>query len=230
VLLVQKKYAAAEPLLQSIAKAHPDDFAAHATLGMALAGEQEYAAAQSEFQAAQRLNPNDPAIGQLIAANASKAGAEQTLVALAGQLEQNPPPAARAQAAMAESILGRYAEAARQYKLALAQKTDAAEWLNNLAWLLATCPDATVRNGPEAVQLAGRACALTQYKKTVYLGTLAAACAEAGRFDDAILNAQKACDNASAQGETELLAANQKLLALYQNQQAYHEPAAPAAP
>jgi tetratricopeptide (TPR) repeat protein len=230
VLLVQKKYPAAEPLLQSVAKAHPDDFVAHATLGMALAGEQKYAAAQSEFLAAQRLNPNDPAINQLVAANAPKAEVDQKLTTLAGQLEANPTPETRAQAAMAQAVLGRYAEASQQYKLALAQKPDATEWLNNLAWLLATCPDETVRNGQDAVPLAERACALTQYKKTVYLGTLAAACAEAGRFDNAVLNARKACDTASANGETDLLAANQRLLALYQNHQPYHEPAPAAAP
>jgi hypothetical protein len=65
------------------------------------------------------------------------------------------------------------------------------------------------------------------------VGTLAAAYAEAGRFDDAISTAQKACALASASGERDLLERNQKLLALYRAHQPYHEPArtvAPAAP
>ena len=58
--------------------------------------------------------------------------------------------------------------------------------LNNLAWLLASCPNAAFRNGPEAVRLATRACESTGYAKPLLIGTLAAAQAEAGRFDDAI--------------------------------------------
>ena len=65
------------------------------------------------------------------------------------------------------------------------------------------------------------------------VGTLAAACAEAGRFDDAISMAEKACALASAAGEQDLMQKNQELLALYQKHQPYHEPLeklVPAAP
>ena len=65
--------------------------------------------------------------------------------------------------------------------------------LNNLAWLLATASDARLRNGAEAVELAERACAVTQYRRTVFVGTLAAAYAEAGRFEEAIATAERAC-------------------------------------
>ena len=64
--------------------------------------------------------------------------------------------------------------------------------LNNLAWALATHPDAKIRNGTRAVKLAEDACRQTQYQQTVMVGTLAAAYAEAGRFDDALATAQKA--------------------------------------
>ena len=65
--------------------------------------------------------------------------------------------------------------------------------LNNLAWLLATVSDARLRSGAEAVDLAERACAVTQYRRTVFVGTLAAAYAEAGRFEEAIATAERAC-------------------------------------
>jgi hypothetical protein len=58
------------------------------------------------------------------------------------------------------------------------------------------------------------------------VGTLAAAYAEAGRFDDAVATAQKARDLALASGQKDLADRNQKLLELYQSHQAYHEPAA----
>jgi tetratricopeptide (TPR) repeat protein len=223
VLLVQKKYAAAEPFLESEAKIHPEDIPARVTLGMALAGQQKYAAAQSEYQAAHQLDPDNPVINQILTANTPKADAELALPSLTNQLNISPTPEAHANVAIAQATLGRYSEAVQQYKLALAQKPDSAEYLNNLAWILATCPDDAVRNGAEAVKFAQKACEQTQYKRTVFIGTLAAACAEAGQFDAAMLNTKKACDNASAQGETDLLELNQKFLTLYQNHHPYRE-------
>ena len=99
--------------------------------------------------------------------------------------------------------------------------------LNNLAWLLATAPDASVRNGPEAVRHAEEACRLTRYCATRPVGTLAAAYAEAGRFPEAIATAQKACARA-ANNNPALLERNRQLLELYRKGQPYHEP--PPAP
>jgi len=115
--------------------------------------------------------------------------------------------------------------AVAQYRQVLAVKPDAIEALNNLAWLLATSSDDTLRDGPEAVRLAERACALTQYKEAAQLGTLAAAYAEAGRFADAVATAQKAFDFATAAGNARFAAINQQLLTLYQAGRPYHEPA-----
>ena len=94
---------------------------------------------------------------------------------------------------------------------------------NNFAWSLATNPDPDKRNGPIAVMLAEGACRKTQYQATTMVGTLAAAYAEAGRFDDAISTAQKAITLAGQNGESDLLQKNQALLALYQKHQPYHE-------
>jgi hypothetical protein len=87
----------------------------------------------------------------------------------------------------------------------------------------ATSPEAPIRDGTQAVQLAQHVCELTPYRKTIMVGTLAAACAEAGRFDDAIWMAQKACALASAAGVQDLLKRNQELLELYRAHQPYHE-------
>lgn len=96
--------------------------------------------------------------------------------------------------------------------------------LNNLAWALATNPNTHDRNGPLAVRLAEHACERTQYQITVLVGTLAAAYAEAGRFDEAVATAQKACALAKQHGEMESLKRNEELLTLYQARQPYHEP------
>jgi Flp pilus assembly protein TadD len=84
--------------------------------------------------------------------------------------------------------------AIEQYRQAIALQPEMLEALNNLAWLLATSGESRLRNGSEAVQLAQHACELTQNQQPLFLGTLAAAYAEVGRFDDAIRTAEKARD------------------------------------
>jgi two-component SAPR family response regulator len=95
--------------------------------------------------------------------------------------------------------------------------------LNNLAWLLATCPDDVVRNGGEAVRLAEQACRLTAYKQVRTLGTLAAAYAEAGRFPEAVEMAQRAVGLAKAAGNRQLAAMGSQLLEVFRAGKPYRE-------
>lgn len=95
----------------------------------------------------------------------------------------------------------------------------------NLAWSLATSPDAAKRNGALAVKLAEDACQRTQYREPVMVGTLAAAYAEAGRFKDAISTMQKASTLASQLGDQKLLKKCQEMLALFLKHQPYHQAA-----
>ena len=118
---------------------------------------------------------------------------------------------------------GRNREAVACLQKAVAIDIGRSEIDNQLAWLLAAGSEADLRDGPRAVQLAEQACRLTDFKKTAYVGTLAAAYAESGHFEEAVLAAQKACDLASRSDEMELLAANQERLALYRAHQPYHE-------
>jgi cytochrome c-type biogenesis protein CcmH/NrfG len=134
-----------------------------------------------------------------------------------------------ARIAGALSLQGDFAGAIARYRRALQIDPDHAEVLNNLAWLLATCPEASLRDGPEAVRLALEACELTRFRRTIMVGTLAAAYAEAGRFPEAVATAQQACALAADEGDGALLARNQQLLGLYRASKPYHEPAAPPA-
>lgn len=63
---------------------------------------------------------------------------------------------------------------------------------NNLALLRATCPDARYRDGAKAIKFAEKACTLTGYKNANRLGTLAAAYAENGQFEQAVEMQEKA--------------------------------------
>ncbi len=56
---------------------------------------------------------------------------------------------------------------------------------NNLAWVLATASDDSIRNAAESLALADAICRATDYAKPEFLDTLAAAFAEGGQFDKA---------------------------------------------
>ena len=86
----------------------------------------------------------------------------------------------------------------------------------NLAWILATCPEASVRNGTKAVELAERAARLSGGTNSIFIGTLAAAYAEAGRFSEAVAMAQHARQLAAAQNNAALVDVLQMQIGLYQ--------------
>ena len=78
-----------------------------------------------------------------------------------------------------------YAKAVTDLDSAMKLNPRSYEAANDLAWLLATSPDASVRNSERALLLAKQACELTNYKQWNTLDTLAAACAANGQFGDA---------------------------------------------
>jgi tetratricopeptide (TPR) repeat protein len=57
---------------------------------------------------------------------------------------------------------------------------------NGLAWALSTATDEKLRDGKRAVELATKACELTEWKNPFHLSALAAAYAEAGDFKQAV--------------------------------------------
>ncbi len=111
---------------------------------------------------------------------------------------------------------GRMEEAIAQFQKALTINPDYVGAQNNMAWVLATCPQASLRNGIKAVGLAERANQLTGGKNPVILATLAAAYAEAGRFPEAIETVRRAMQLAETQSNTALAGALQSQLKLYQ--------------
>ena len=111
--------------------------------------------------------------------------------------------------------LGRVAEAKSQYESALQLAPTDPGIQNNLAWLLATSPVASLRDGNKAVELAGQANALTGGNKPIILRTVAAALAETGRFPEAAESAQRAVSLAQAQSLSDLAGQIQVELELY---------------
>jgi tetratricopeptide (TPR) repeat protein len=106
-------------------------------------------------------------------------------------------------------------EAIEAWEEGLEVKPDQADVQNNLAWLLATAPDAPLRNGAKAVALAERASQLNGGSNAPVLHTLAAAYAEEGRFGEARTTALRALDLAVAQKNGDLTAKLPEEIKLY---------------
>jgi Flp pilus assembly protein TadD len=98
------------------------------------------------------------------------------------------------------------------YQRALATKPDDIQALNNMAWILATWPNVSVRDGVKAVALAEHADSLTSRRNQMIAATLAAAYAETGRFPEAVRAAERAMQLAASEGkETRALSIREQL-------------------
>ena len=120
---------------------------------------------------------------------------------------------------------GQVREAIVHYQTSLEIQPDNPDTHNTLAWVLATWPEPSVRNGVNAVALAGQANRLSGGRNPVIIETLAAANAEAGRFSEAVTTARRAVQLASAQSNAPLVKALQAQIELYQAGHPFHEPA-----
>jgi len=209
---------------------NPQNADAHCNLGRALSLKREFAQAETHFQAALQIKPTGADIHQSYAAALLQQGkTEAALVQLREAVRLEPTPAACLQLAGLLFGRGAFREAAAQYRQALALQPDSLEALNNLAWLLATCPDAAARNGADAVRFSERACQLTGWREAGPMGTLAAAYAEAGRFQGAVDTAEKAAAIADATGNPQFAAMNRQMQSLYRAGQPFRQPAPGAA-
>ncbi len=118
---------------------------------------------------------------------------------------------------------GNPVEAIQHYQKALELAPRSIPTLTNLAWLLATSPDASLRNGPKAIELAKQADRLVGGTNTLVLRTLAAAYAENGEFANAIRTARSAMQLARMHGEEAVMTDLDQQIALYQLGMSYRE-------
>jgi tetratricopeptide (TPR) repeat protein len=111
---------------------------------------------------------------------------------------------------------GMAAEAMASYQKAIELQPQFIPAQKNLAWMLATWPEPSVRNGGRAVALAEQANRFSKDKDPLVLRTLAAAYAEAGRFPEAVATAKQALALAVTQSNTGLTNVLQTEIGLYQ--------------
>jgi tetratricopeptide (TPR) repeat protein len=197
-------------------------------LGDAFLATGRFGNAITNFQKALELSPGQPEIYKgLGCAFARNHEPEQALIQFQHAFRLQPGDAGTELALAATATDNRQpSEAINHLYQVLALDPDSVIALNNLAWLLATAPDAALRDGNEAVRLAERACQLTGHKEALLVGTLAAAYAEAGRFPEAVTAAQEAEQLAAATGLKDVAERNRQLLELYRANKPYHEAAA----
>lgn len=118
---------------------------------------------------------------------------------------------------------GKIKDAILQYRNVLRLSPNMTQALYRLSWILSTYEDEKYRNGEKAVNLAEKLCKITGNGQPLALDALAAAYAETGRFDDAVLTAKKGLELSLLSGPEELILGLKERLQLYQMKRAYRQ-------
>jgi Flp pilus assembly protein TadD len=197
----------------------PTSTATHYNLAVALSSSGQTAEAITYYRQAVETDP-DFFDGQLDLGNALAARGEwkEAVTHLRKAAGLRPDDAS------ADSALGmiffrhrEFREAIDCWQQALTIKPGQPDLLNNLAWVLATCDQDSLRDGPRAVALAENVNQLTQGGNAKILQTLAAAYAAAGRFEEAIATAQRALEIGQTQTNRALCATLEAEMKMYRS-------------
>ena len=225
VLLRKGLTAEAEAQFQQALSIRPDLAEAHFDLAGVQLQQGHAEPAVLEFQKALAIEPNfAPARNNLGSVLLSVGRVDEAITELRQALKLQPK-LAEAHNNLANAFFrkGQPKEAVAEYEAALAIQNNNPQLLNNLAWALATCPEASVRNGVRAIDLAQRADQLAGSSSPQILGTLAAAWAEAGKFTEATTTAQRALELATAQTNATQVESLRTRLRLYQSRQPFRD-------
>jgi len=197
----------------------------HNNLGRALSENGELDKAIAEWKKALELNPGYAEAHNNLGTGLFRKGKLEEAVREWERAVEVEPEFAEARFNLGNTLYlrGRVAEAVAQWRRGLGREPNHLPALNRTAWVLATCPEAGVRNGREAVELAERAAGLTGGREAAILDTLAAAYAEAGRFGEAVETALRALTLARQQNEQALGEALKGRMGLYEARSAFRE-------
>jgi tetratricopeptide (TPR) repeat protein len=196
----------------------PDLVSARCNLGSALAMKGKLDEAFLELNKALALDPRyAPLYYNLGVVFSLRGETERALAEWRKALEINPQ-YVEAHGSLAHELYrqGNAAEALAHWRQNLLLQPNEVSTLQQMAWVLATFPDPSIRNGSEALALARRAVQLTKGKDPVILDTLAAAYAETASFAEAVQTARTALELASQANNEAVLAALESRIALYE--------------
>jgi len=203
----------------------PDSAATHYNLGTTLLQLGVLEEAVTQFEQALRLNPAyAQAHSNLGAALRSQGKLTEAIHHFRQSLLVGPGDGgALYNLANALTVRGDRTEAVAFYWRALEAQPDAPAPFAELAWILATDPDPTLRDPTEAVRLAERAAQLTGHQDAQALDSLAAAYAAVGRFGQAETTARAALA-LLLPTQNELTGAVRQRVELYADGRPYREP------
>jgi protein O-mannosyl-transferase len=180
----------------------------------------------SKLEAAIDLRPeNAPAHDNLAKALLRKGQVSEAMVHYRKFLELEPANVeARNTLGTALIQQGQIREAIDQWQEALTMQPENGNAASNLAWVFATCPEDSLRDGTRAAELGERALRISGGKIPMIYKVLAAAYAENGRFADAVETAQRGAALATSQGNPALAAELVSNVALYQSGRPLRDP------
>jgi Flp pilus assembly protein TadD len=196
---------------------------AHYHLGNALARCGRLDEAVAQFRQALTIKPNDANVHNSLGAALQLQGKIDEAIVQFQRVLAIEPGNVKGHSHLANALArrGRFDEAVVHFQQALKIKPDDADVHRNLAWLRATCPQASLRSGAEALEHAQRANQLTGGRRPGVLHTLAAAYAEAGRFPEALVTVRKALELATQQDNRAVADASRTAIKLYQGGKPY---------
>ena len=211
--------------LREVLEVSPDYAEARNNLGDALLRKGTLDEAIAQFRKVLEVNPESAGVHfNLGRALARKGRLDEAIEHLQKAADADPGFAA-AQYVLGDSfyLRGNIPEALAHWRKGLQLEPDDLPVLNQTAWVLATCPQASARNGAEAVGLAERALQLSGGREPAVLDTLAAAYAEVGRYPEAVETARRAQALATQQNKRPLAERLAARIALYEARVPFHE-------
>ncbi len=197
----------------------------HNELGFALQGQGLFEEAIEHHQAALRLRPDYPEALNYLGEGLYELGQLQPAIAAVERALEIQPDLAVASLNLGtfQLRLRQRSEAQTAWRHGLVRSPDNLLIAGRLAWLLSTARESELRDGEEAVRLAEAVCNMTGYRLPEALDVLAAAYAEAGRFDEAVETAGRARRLAASEGRLGLAQEIESRIALYAMGRAYRE-------
>jgi protein O-mannosyl-transferase len=203
----------------------PGNATIHGSLGMALLTKGRRDEALTHLRKSLELNPDQAPIHSALGVAFLELGEPEESVAHLRKALEIDPNDGDAHYNLGNTLLQmrQASEAVIEYERAMRINPKDTQALNNLAWVLATWPDALIRDGTKAVELAERAESLTQRRSPVISGTLAAAYAEVGRFADAVKTGQRALQLAATEGNISRADSIRAQVEVYQSGAAFRD-------
>jgi tetratricopeptide (TPR) repeat protein len=217
-----------ETCYRTVIERNPNAWAAQINYGEILLRDGRLDEAIFHFEKVLQLNPQDS--GALKGAHLNYGSAllakglvDEAILQFGRALEIQPDYRVENSLGSAFHRKGQSPEAIAHYEKALEIEPSAVAAQNNLAWILATCSDGSLRDGGRALKLARRATELSGGTDPLILHTLAAAYAETGQFSEAVKTARRALQFATDHRRNDLVGQLRIEIGLYESGFPYRE-------